>query len=119
MAAPHRPLHRFASRGRVPPLRPPVVLVFPGVTPPFRQHGGVNLAPAEPPRLADPRLPLPTLEVDGIRPRGAAQLGHHPLAQLHGERFPRLYPLPDREARRVDNIPIHGMTRLQLGGLGA
>jgi hypothetical protein len=38
---------------------------------------------------------------------------------LHGERFPRLYPLPDREARRIDNIPIHGMTSLQLGGLGA
>jgi hypothetical protein len=30
-----------------------------------------------------------------------------------------LYSLPDNEAHRVDNISIHGMTSLRLGGLGA
>ena len=75
--------------------------------------------PAQPAGLADLRAPLSGLVIDPLRVRRAAQLGHHPLAQLYCERFPRLYPLPDREARRVDNIPIHGMTSLQLGGLGA
>jgi hypothetical protein len=62
--------------------------------------------------MSDPRVPLPALEVDGIRPRTAAQLGHHPAAQFDGERFPRLYPLENDEAHRVDNILIHGRSSL-------
>jgi hypothetical protein len=111
----------FASRGRVPPLRPPVAPGCSGsMAPTFPAGCGGSLTPAEPAGAGDPRVPLSALEVDGIRPRGAAQLGHHLATQRQGERLAGLYPLEDDEGHPVDNILLHvGSTLRRSPGLGA